>query len=66
MSGGVPAGAKNPNQELASYPLTPVSATVGNCGAAGERLAEVTASARIFPARTCDRYGGMLSITTCN
>src|SRR5687768_3378643 len=40
---GVPAGAKTPNQTLASYPGTPASATVGTSGRIALRFAGVTA-----------------------
>ncbi len=38
-----------PNQVTASKPLKPDSATVGTAGRSAVRLAEVTASTRIFP-----------------
>ena len=46
---GVPAGAIRPNQEIASKPGRPDSATVGRSGRTGERLSEVTASPRSWP-----------------
>src|SRR5262245_38310276 len=49
ISGGVPLGAPIPCQVLASKPGTD-SPIVGTSGSASERLAVVTASARILPA----------------
>src|ERR1700693_5370444 len=49
-SGGVLAGANRPYQLSAAQPGTPASETVGISGNAGERSAEVTASARNCPA----------------
>ena len=53
-SAGVLAGANRPYQASASYPGTPASETVGRSGKAGERSAEVTASARNCPASISD------------
>ena len=46
----MPAGASNPFHVAASNPGTPASAIVGVSGSVGDRLAEVTASARSLPA----------------
>ncbi|MNC89876.1 hypothetical protein D3C83_58810 [compost metagenome] len=46
----VRAGATSPNQDTATSPGTPASSAVGISGAAGVRLREPTASARILPA----------------
>ena len=51
----VAAGATSPNHYTASSPGTPASMMVGMSGAPEARLAELTASARILPARTCGR-----------
>ena len=54
MGAGVFAGAKMPNQTIASKPGKPCSATVGTSGRSGERFELVTASARSLP---CLTYG---------
>jgi LysR family carnitine catabolism transcriptional activator len=63
----VPAGATRLCHATASKPRVPAapdSATVGTSGNAGWRLAEVTASARNLPERTCCTAGGIsLNIT---
>ncbi|KAG0917341.1 hypothetical protein G6F32_016461 [Rhizopus arrhizus] len=61
ISGGVPAGAKRPNQAATSKPSTPDSAMVGISGAKGTRAAVVTARPVSLPARTCGSSGGRLS-----
>jgi hypothetical protein len=53
MGAGVAAGTTMPCQVIASNPGMPVSAIVGRSGKDGERLPEVTASARRRPVRTC-------------
>ncbi len=55
--GGVPAGAKIPNQVLMSNPGKPASASVGSSGARPLLLAVVIASALIRPALTCTSEG---------
>ena len=55
IGAGVPAGASNPNQEIASKPGTPDSIMVGSSGMFGERLSDVTASPRNLPSRTAGR-----------
>src|SRR6185503_14486789 len=55
-AGGVPAGAKSPNQETASKPGKPDSATVGNSGMLGERCSDVRQPAQ--PARADGRQDG--------
>ncbi|CFU04323.1 Uncharacterised protein [Bordetella pertussis] len=42
--------------------MTPASSIVGTSGRSGERLGEVTASARSLPALICARAAGRLSI----
>ena len=61
------AGATRPYQVAMSYPDNPDSAIVGTLGAAAERLAVVTPSARRFPAFTCGHPLGKLGklISTC-
>src|SRR4051812_6478299 len=53
MAGGVFAGAKMPKMDTASYPGSPVEATVGMSGYRAEGCALVTASARNLPDFTC-------------
>ena len=50
---GVRAGASIPYQVATSKPLSPCSSRLGISGAAAERFAVVTPSARIRPLRTC-------------
>src|SRR5437870_12659916 len=52
---GVLAGARIPNQSVASYPGRPASCTVGNWGAAAVRRAPVTARSE---ERRVGREGG--------
>jgi hypothetical protein len=52
-------------QEETSKPGTPDSAIVGMFGAKGERVAEVTASARIAPLSIKDRADGMRTSHQC-
>ena len=59
-AGGVPAGAIRAFHSEISQSLTPASAMVGTSGAAGERWALVTASARTLPPRACGRAADML------
>ena len=59
IGAGVPAGAISPNQEIASKPGNPDSATVGRSGMTGERLSEVTASPRSRPSFTTGRIAPM-------
>lgn len=54
MSRGVGPGTSRPYQVVMSKPASPDSATVGSCGAMGERCGLVTASAR---SRASARYG---------
>src|SRR3977135_2307230 len=54
ISAGVLAGANRPYQLPAAEPGTPASATVGRSGNAGERSADVTASARNCPPAISD------------
>src|SRR5512145_607864 len=61
ISRGVPAGARRPFQPTASKSLRPSSCSVGTSGSTAMRARLVTASAWIFPARTCGRSGGTLS-----
>src|ERR1700754_169980 len=49
---GVPAGAINPSQMVASYPPMPASITVGTSGNTLERVLPVVASARTWPSVT--------------
>src|SRR5882757_6372823 len=49
---GVPAGAINPSQMVASYPATPASIAVGTLGNTLERVLPVVASARTWPSVT--------------
>ncbi len=53
ISGGVLAGTKNAYHAETSKPGTPASATDGNSGAVGKRLAVVTASPRNCPVLAC-------------
>ncbi|MNV78504.1 hypothetical protein D3C71_1720000 [compost metagenome] len=53
MALGVPAGANNPSQMVASKSLTPASSNVGRSGKSRERIRVVTASARKRPALIC-------------
>ena len=53
ISAGVLAGTRNAYQDETSKPGTPDSATVGNSGAVGKRLAVVTASPRNCPDLAC-------------
>src|SRR5450830_354755 len=46
---GVPAGTTKAAQEVTTKSFKPASAMVGTSGMVGQRCAEVTASARIFP-----------------
>jgi hypothetical protein len=46
---GVPAGKTKPCQEETTKSAKPASAMVGTSGMVGQRVAEVTASARIRP-----------------
>jgi len=64
MSGGVWAGTNQPCQLEDSKPASPLSATVGTSGSAGERLAPATASARSVPAATCGRAVAIGAIAT--
>ena len=59
IGAGVPAGAISPNQEIASKPGRPDSASVGRSGMIGVRLSEVTASPRNWPWRTTGRIEPM-------
>src|SRR5688572_18222617 len=61
ISRGVPAGASRPFQPTASKSLSPSSCSVGTSGSTPMRARLVTASAWIFPERTCGRSGGTLS-----
>jgi hypothetical protein len=65
MAAGVPAGARTPNHDYASYPGSPASAIVGTSGSAGARARDVTASARSLPALICGSDGGRLSNISC-
>ena len=49
MSGGVPAGAKNPAQDSTSKPVSPDSSKVGRSGSSVLRTSRVIASARSVP-----------------
>src|SRR5262249_12368689 len=64
MSGGVWAGTNQPCQLEDSKPASPLSATVGTPGSAGERLAPATASVRSVPAATCGRAVAIGAIAT--
>ena len=68
ISGGVPAGASRPNQELASKPLSagpPAYSTVGTSGSAAERCALVTARALSLPDLiSCIDEGRLSNITS--
>src|SRR5262245_31745585 len=46
---GVPIGNTNAAHEVTTKSLTPASPMVGTSGKVGQRCAEVTAKARIFP-----------------
>src|SRR5262249_5273969 len=59
ISAGVLAGTNSPHQVVTSYPGT-VSPMVGISGAAGERLAEVTANPLIVSLWTCGSTPGRL------
>ena len=61
ISCGSAAGPKMPYHEVTSKPGSPVSATVGTSGSAGERVAVVTASGRSLPALMCGSTGVMVS-----
>jgi TctA family transporter len=58
FAGDIPAA-------MLRMPGTPASATVGNSGAAGERVPLPTASARSLPARACAIIAGMLENMSC-
>ena len=62
---GVPAGAINPSQMVASYPGTPASVTVGTSGSTSERVLPVVASARTWPALTLGAIVVTASIIIC-
>ena len=62
ISGGVPAGAKTPNQLLNSMPGTPISVKVGTLGIDASRRAPVTASGRTRPPLMCGCADTTLSI----
>ena len=64
IAGGVFAGAKNPNQPIASTFLRPSSLKVGTSGSAVERVAPELASTRIFPARCSSVRSAMASMAT--
>src|SRR3979490_2429805 len=55
---GVPAGAINPSQMVASYPTTPASETVGTLGSTPERVLPVVASARTWFSPMLGTIGG--------
>src|SRR5258708_7839868 len=57
----VPRGAKKPNQEPASKPGNPESATVGVSGSERERTLLLTAIATRFPALMCAITEGMVA-----
>src|SRR5438128_378921 len=60
IAAGVPAGARIPYHEPASYPGSPDSASVGTSGSNAERFFPVTASARSLPALMCGRIATMV------
>src|ERR1700722_12575922 len=62
---GVPAGAINPSQMVASYPGTPASWAVGTSGSTPERVLPVVASARTWPAPTLGAIVVTASIIIC-
>src|SRR5262249_35280535 len=64
MSGGVWAGTNQPCQLEDSKPASPLSATVGTSGSAGEPLGRAPASARSVPAATCGRVVAIGAIAT--
>src|ERR1700754_4676619 len=62
---GVPAGAINPSQIVASYPATPASIAVGTSGKTLERVLPVVASARTWPSVTLGAMAVTASIIIC-
>src|SRR5258707_373162 len=62
---GVPAGAINPSQMVASYPGTPASPAVGTFGSTLERVLPVVASARTWFSATLGAIAGTASIIIC-
>src|ERR1019366_82017 len=52
---GVAVGSTKAAHEVTTKSFTPASAMVGTSGKVGQRCAEVTASARIFPERMSER-----------
>ena len=62
---GVPAGARSPIHEAYSKPFRPDSDTVGTAGAAAERRAVDTASARSLAVFTCGRAVVIVAKLTC-
>src|SRR5665213_418212 len=59
---GVPAGTTKAAQDVTTKLFSPASAMVGTSGSVGQRCAEVTARARIFPDLMKDMYEARLSI----
>src|SRR6266481_1546223 len=62
---GVPAGAINPSQMVASYPGTPASPAVGMLGSTLERVLPVLASARTWFSLILGAIAGSASIIIC-
>ena len=62
ISGGVPGGAKTPNQLLKSMPVMPISAKVGTLGIEVERRLPLTARGRTLPSPMWGCAETMLSI----
>src|SRR6202165_4050474 len=62
---GVPAGAINPSQMVASYPGTPASVAVGTFGNTFERILPVVGSARTWVLPILGAIAGTASIIIC-
>src|SRR5260370_39447109 len=62
---GVPSGAINPGQMVASYPATPASKAVGTFGSTLERDLPVVASARTWFSPTLGAIAGTAPIIIC-